>query len=68
MTDQDPDSDAETEPTADEDIGASYLQWRCTNCGETGTLEDGVPESCSNCGASKDDIEEGPTSDDGYSY
>lgn len=33
------------------EFGEGYLMWRCTECGEMGELEDGMPESCPVCGA-----------------
>ena len=32
-------------------FGEAELMWRCTNCGEMGEIEDGLPETCPNCGA-----------------
>lgn len=34
-------------------VGEGYLMWRCTECGEMGDLEGGLPERCPNCGAVK---------------
>lgn len=38
------------------EFGEGYLMWRCENCGEMGDLEDGYPDECPNCGASKENI------------
>ena len=32
-------------------FGEGYITWRCEECGETGELEDGLPEECPNCGS-----------------
>ncbi|MFB6141603.1 MAG: rubredoxin-like domain-containing protein [Halosimplex sp.] len=37
-------------------FGAAELMWRCTNCGEMGEIEDGLPENCPNCGVEKEDL------------
>lgn len=34
-------------------FGEGYLAWRCTECGEMGDLEGGMPAECPNCGAAK---------------
>ena len=36
------------------DFGEAELMWRCTNCGEMGEIDDGIPEECPNCGESKE--------------
>lgn len=46
----------QSEGEAEEEIpgkefGEGYLMWRCTECGEMGELDDGLPDSCPNCGA-----------------
>ncbi|MFB6130891.1 MAG: rubredoxin-like domain-containing protein [Salinigranum sp.] len=38
------------------EFGEGYLMWRCTECGEMGDLDDGVPEECPNCGAPREDL------------
>lgn len=40
---------AETIPG--KEFGEGYLMWRCSECGEMGELEDGMPDSCPECGA-----------------
>lgn len=35
-------------------FGEGYLMWRCSECGEMGDLDDGMPEACPDCGASKE--------------
>lgn len=51
------------EGIADEELpgqkfGEGYLMWRCHGCGEMGEIEDGLPESCPNCGVSRELISE----------
>lgn len=45
---------AETVPG--QEFGSGYLMWRCTECGEMGDLDDGIPDSCPACGASEEAI------------
>ncbi len=37
-------------------FGEGYLMWRCVECGEMDELDDGMPESCPNCGAPQEAI------------
>ena len=37
-------------------FGEAELMWRCTQCGEMGEIEDGLPEECPNCGSPKEDL------------
>ncbi|WP_435098127.1 DUF7130 family rubredoxin-like protein [Halorubrum sp. N11] len=46
--------DAETIPG--QEFGEGYLMWRCSECGEMGDLEGGMPESCPECGAPEEEI------------
>jgi rubrerythrin len=46
----------EAEDIPGKEFGEGYLMWRCIECGEMGELEDGFPESCPSCGASKESI------------
>lgn len=39
-------------------FGEGYLMWECTECGEMGDLDDGMPEVCPNCGAPREAIAE----------
>lgn len=39
-----------------QEFGEGYIMWRCTECGEMGELEDGLPEECPSCGAPKEAI------------
>lgn len=39
-------------------FGEGYLMWKCTECGEMGDLDDGMPEVCPNCGAPREAIAE----------
>ena len=32
-------------------FGEGFLMWRCDDCGEMGELEEGLPETCPNCGS-----------------
>ncbi|WP_418285260.1 DUF7130 family rubredoxin-like protein [Halorubrum sp. DTA46] len=45
---------AETIPG--QEFGEGYLMWRCSECGEMGDLEGGMPESCPSCGAPEEAI------------
>ena len=38
------------------DFGEAELMWRCTECGEMGDLEGGIPDECPNCGAPKEGL------------
>lgn len=38
------------------EFGEAELMWRCTNCGEMGEIEGGIPDECPNCGVPKEDI------------
>jgi rubrerythrin len=49
-------SDPEIVP--DRSYGEGYLMWRCGECGEMGELEDGLPESCPECGAPREALSE----------
>ncbi|WP_267641135.1 DUF7130 family rubredoxin-like protein [Haloarchaeobius amylolyticus] len=37
-------------------FGEGYLMWECEACGEMGDLEDGMPDACPSCGASKEHL------------
>ncbi|MDG5776613.1 hypothetical protein VB773_22420 [Haloarculaceae archaeon H-GB2-1] len=37
-------------------FGEAELMWRCTNCGEMGDIEGGLPETCPNCGVEREDL------------
>ncbi|GAB3680743.1 hypothetical protein GCM10028857_03860 [Salinarchaeum chitinilyticum] len=39
-------------------FGEGYLMWECSECGEMGELDDGMPEVCPNCGAPREAIAE----------
>jgi rubrerythrin len=45
---------SEVEELPGQEFGEGYLMWRCTECGEMDELEDGMPESCPNCGAPRE--------------
>ena len=36
------------------DFGEAELMWRCTECGEMGEIDEGLPDTCPNCGAEKE--------------
>ncbi|RBI63174.1 hypothetical protein DMJ13_01080 [halophilic archaeon] len=38
------------------EFGEAELMWRCSECGEMGEIEDGMPDECPNCGTPKEDI------------
>jgi len=38
-------------------LGEAQLMWRCTNCGEMGDIEEGLPDTCPNCGHPKEELE-----------
>ena len=42
------------EETPGQEFGEGYIMWRCTECGEMGELDDGLPEECPNCGEPKE--------------
>lgn len=37
-------------------LGEALLMWRCMTCGEMGRIVAGLPDSCPDCGGSKEDI------------
>ena len=41
---------------AGHEFGEGELMWRCTNCGEMGEIDEGIPDECPNCGASKEEL------------
>jgi rubrerythrin len=38
------------------EFGEGYLMWRCSECGEMGDLESGMPDMCPECGAPEESI------------
>lgn len=38
------------------EFGEGYLMWRCTECGEMGEIDEGLPDTCPNCGSPKEDL------------
>ena len=42
-------SEQEHEPG--QEFGEGYIMWRCTECGEMGKLDEGLPTECPNCGS-----------------
>lgn len=47
----------DSEDIPGKEFGEGYLMWRCEECGAMGELEDGIPESCPDCHAPKEYIE-----------
>ncbi|GAB3042328.1 DUF7130 family rubredoxin-like protein [Natronobiforma cellulositropha] len=41
---------------AGQGFGEAELMWRCTECGEMGAIEDGLPETCPNCDTEKENL------------
>ena len=41
---------------AGHEFGEGELMWRCSNCGEMGELDEGMPDECPNCGVPREDI------------
>lgn len=39
---------------AGHEFGEGELMWRCTNCGEMGEIDEGIPDGCPNCGEPKE--------------
>ncbi|WP_433629045.1 DUF7130 family rubredoxin-like protein [Halomicrococcus sp. NG-SE-24] len=38
------------------EFGEAELMWRCSECGEMGEIDEGMPDECPNCGTPKEDI------------
>lgn len=36
------------------EFGEANLMWRCTECGEMGEIDEGLPNECPNCGEPKE--------------
>ncbi|AWB28333.1 DUF7130 family rubredoxin-like protein [Halococcoides cellulosivorans] len=49
------DDDAEELPG--QEFGEGYLMWRCSECGEMGDIDDGMPDQCPVCDAPREAIE-----------
>jgi len=39
---------------AGHDFGEAELMWRCTECGEMGDIDEGLPDECPGCGEPKE--------------
>lgn len=37
-------------------FGMAELMWRCMECGEMGEIDDGLPDTCPNCDAQKEEL------------
>lgn len=37
-------------------FGEAELMWRCTNCGEMGEIEHGLPDRCPNCAVEREQL------------
>ena len=48
--------DSEVEELPGKEFGEGFLMWRCGECGAMDELDDGLPESCPDCGAPKESI------------
>ncbi|MFW5919202.1 MAG: DUF7130 family rubredoxin-like protein [Halanaeroarchaeum sp.] len=48
----------ESEELPGQEFGEGYLMWRCSECGEMGELDDGMPEACPNCDVEKEALSE----------
>ena len=35
-------------------FGEAELMWRCQECGEMGEIDDGLPDTCPNCGSERE--------------
>lgn len=46
--------EADGEEIPGQEFGEGFLMWRCTECGEMGELNDGMPSTCPECGAEKE--------------
>lgn len=55
---EDRSDDPGSEEVPGQTFGEGYLMWECTECGEMGDLDDGIPETCPNCGAPREAIAE----------
>ncbi|MFC4540907.1 hypothetical protein ACFO5R_03060 [Halosolutus amylolyticus] len=38
------------------EFGEAELMWRCLECGEMGTLDQDLPETCPSCGSDREDL------------
>lgn len=38
------------------EFGEAELMWRCTECGEMGAINDGLPDTCPGCGTEKENL------------
>ena len=50
--------DRDQEEMPGQGAGEGYLMWRCSECGEMGDLDDGMPSACPNCGAPGEAVSE----------
>lgn len=48
--------DLERHQRSGQSFGEAELMWRCTNCGEMGEIDDGLPETCPNCGTERENL------------
>jgi hypothetical protein len=37
-------------------FGEGELMWRCMNCGEMGEIDEGLPDTCPDCGVAKEEL------------
>jgi len=38
------------------EFGEGHLMWRCTQCGEMGEIDEGLPGLCPNCDSPKEEL------------
>jgi len=38
------------------EFGEGHLMWRCTQCGEMGEIDDGLPDACLDCDSPREDL------------
>ncbi len=38
------------------EFGEAHLMWRCMQCGEMGSIGDGLPDSCPNCETAREEL------------
>ena len=38
------------------EFGEAHLMWRCTECGEMGPIDEGLPDQCPNCDTPKENL------------
>ena len=41
---------------AGHEFGEAHLMWRCMECGEMGSIDDGLPAECPNCDTERENL------------